>query len=106
MLRAKSREYLSRTPCLLPILVLVLKSRFARNPHMVIFGCQNGSNGFFFRNLHEKLGKKMLKLENFFLVIWGSYMGSKVDPYENRPFHQKWSKIVNFEYFSSGKGPK
>jgi hypothetical protein len=35
----------------------------------------------------------------FFLVIWGSNMGSKVDPYENRPFHQKWSKIVNFEYF-------
>ena len=72
---------------------------------MIIFDTEMHQNGFFFRNLHEKLGKEIL-WKNFFLVTLGSYMGSKVDPYENRPFHQKWSKIVNFEYFSSVKGPK
>ena len=33
-------------------------------------------NGFFFRNLREKLGKKML-WKNFFMVIWGSNIGQK-----------------------------
>jgi hypothetical protein len=72
---------------------------------MVVFDTEMHQNGFFFRNLHEKLGKKML-WNNFFLVIWGSIMVSKVDPYKNRPFYQKLSEIVNFEYFTSGKGPK
>jgi hypothetical protein len=34
-------------------------------------------------------------MEKFFF----GHMGSKVDPYEDRPFHKKWSKIVNFEHF-------
>jgi hypothetical protein len=57
-----------------------------------------GQNGFFFRNLHEKLGKKML-WKIFFLGHMGLKYGVK-----NGPFHQKWSKIVKIEYFSSGKG--
>jgi hypothetical protein len=38
---------------------------------MGVFDTEMHQNGFFFRNLHEKLGKKML-WNNFFLVIWGS----------------------------------
>jgi hypothetical protein len=54
-----------------------------------------GQNGFFFRNLYEKLKKKML-WKKFFVGHMRVLYGSKVDPYEDRPFHQKWSKIVNF----------
>jgi hypothetical protein len=58
---------------------------------MAIFGCQNVSKWFLFRNLHEKLGKKML-WKNFF---W-SYGGLK--------WGQKWShtKINHF----TKNGPK
>ena len=83
------------------------KSRAVSRKNLIwpFFYVKMRKNGFFFRNLHEKLGKKMLR-KNFFLVIWRSNMGSKMDPYKNRPFHYKWSKIVNFECFSSGKCPK
>jgi hypothetical protein len=52
------------------------KSRFARNPHTAILDTQMWQNGFFFRNLLEKH-----VMEKF------SVLGSRVDPYKNRPFH-------------------
>ena len=60
---------------------MYFKSRFARNPHMAIFRWENGPNGLFFRNLHEKLGKKIYG--NFFWLYWGLNRFKS----EHQPFH-------------------
>ena len=93
MLRAKSREYLSRTPCLLPILVLVLKSRFARNPHMVIFGCQNRSKWILFPKSTWKTRKKNVKTGKFFFWSYGGLI-----------WDQKWTH-TKIDHFTKN-GPK
>ncbi len=47
---------------------------------MAIFRCENALKQFPFRNLREKQGKKC-NGKFFFLVIWGSNMGSNIDDF-------------------------
>ena len=63
---------------------------------MTIFGCENAANGFFFRNLHEKLGKMGKK------ISW-SYGGQKWSHLKIDRFTKNGPKSSILSIFHRGK---
>jgi hypothetical protein len=71
---------------------------------MTIFGCENAAKRFFFRNLHEKLGKKML-WKIFYLCHIGVKYGVKNGPIQKSTISLKMVQNRQFCEFFIGERP-
>jgi hypothetical protein len=79
----------------------LLKSRFPKNPHMAIFRCENAAKWIlFFRNLHEKLGKKMLWEIFFWSNLGQRWTHLKIDHFpKNGPKSSILKNLTKYKPF-------